>query len=44
MGDAYIIICLDTTYNDGNNNVTKDIAEITELAWIIMDAKSLEEV
>lgn len=44
MGDAYIIICLDTTYNEGDNGITKESAEVTELAWIIIDSKSLEEV
>ena len=42
--DRYIVIHLDPTCDEHGVFVTKDSAEVIELGWILLDAKSAEEV
>lgn len=44
MSDAYVILCIETTYDEYSAYSSKDSAEIVELAWIIIDSKTLEKV
>lgn len=44
MSDVYVIIHITSTNEDHSAYVPKDASEIIELAWIIVDAKSLQEV
>lgn len=44
MSDAYVVIHLSTTCDEHGVYVPGDSAEIIELAWVIIDGKSLEEV
>jgi hypothetical protein len=42
--DRYVVIHVATTCDEHGVYVTKDSAEVIELGWIELDAKSLEEV
>jgi hypothetical protein len=42
--DFYIIIHVWTTCDEHGVCVSKDSAEVIEIAWILIDSKSLEEV
>jgi hypothetical protein len=42
--DRYIVIHVATTCDEHGVYVTKDSAEVIELGWILLDAKSCEEV
>lgn len=42
--DRYIVIHVATTCDEHGVFVTKDSAEVIELGWILLDAKSAEEV
>lgn len=42
--DRYVVIHVATTCDEHGVYVTKDSAEVIELGWILLDAKSLEEV
>lgn len=42
--DRYVVIHVATTCDEHGVYVTKDSAEVIEMAWILVDAKSLEDV
>jgi hypothetical protein len=42
--DRYVVIHVATTCDEHGVYVTKDSAEVIELGWILVDAKTLEEV
>lgn len=42
--DRYVIIHVATTCDEHGVYVTKDSAEVIELGWILLDAKTCEEV
>ena len=42
--DRYIIIHVATTCDEHGVYVTKDSAEVIEIGWILIDAKTLDEV
>ena len=42
--DRYIVIHVATTCDEHGVYVTKDSAEVIEIGWILIDAKTLEEV
>ncbi|CRK31989.1 hypothetical protein BN1708_005626, partial [Verticillium longisporum] len=42
--DRYVVIHVATTCDEHGVYVTKDSAEVIELGWILLDAKSLEEI
>jgi len=42
--DRYVVIHVATTCDEHGVYVTKDSAEVIELGWILLDAKSLDEV
>lgn len=42
--DRFVVIHVATTCDEHGVYVTKDSAEVIELGWILLDAKSLEEV
>jgi hypothetical protein len=42
--DRYLVIHVATTCDEHGVYVTKDSAEVIELGWILLDAKSCEEV
>ena len=42
--DRYVVIHVATTCDEHGVFVTKDSAELIELGWILLDAKSAEEV
>ncbi len=42
--DRYVVIHAATTCDEHGVYVTKDSAEVIELGWILLDAKSCEEV
>ena len=42
--DRYVVIHVATTCDEHGVFVTKDSAEVIELGWILLDAKSAEEV
>jgi hypothetical protein len=42
--DRYIIIHVATTCDEHGVYVTKDSAEVIEIGWILIDAKTSEEV
>ncbi|GKT84682.1 LOW QUALITY PROTEIN: RNA-binding protein [Colletotrichum tofieldiae] len=42
--DRYVVIHVATTCDEHGVYVTKDSAEVIELGWILLDAKSLEEL
>lgn len=42
--DRYVVIHVATTCDEHGVYVTKDSAEVIELAWILLDANNLEEV
>lgn len=41
--DRYVVIHVATTCDEHGVYVTKDSAEVIELGWILLDAKTLEE-
>jgi hypothetical protein len=42
--DRYVVIHVATTCDEHGVYVTKDSAEVIEVGWILLDAKSCEEV
>ena len=42
--DRYVVIHVATTCDEHGVYVTKDSAELIELGWILLDAKTCEEV
>ncbi|KAI1328750.1 hypothetical protein F5Y16DRAFT_409514 [Xylariaceae sp. FL0255] len=44
LADRYVVIHVATTCDEHGVYVTKDSAEVIELGWILLDAKSLEEI
>ena len=42
--DRFVVIHVATTCDEHGVYVTKDSAEVIELGWILLEAKSLEEV
>ncbi|KAK8040797.1 hypothetical protein PG994_013804 [Apiospora phragmitis] len=42
--DRYVVIHVATTCDEHGVYVTKDSAEVIELGWILLDAKSLDEI
>ena len=42
--DRYVIIHVATTCDEHGVYVTKDSAEVIELGWILLDAKTSDEV
>lgn len=42
--DWYLVIHVATTCDEHGVYVTKDFVEVIELGWILLDAKSCEEV
>ena len=42
--DRYVIIHVATTCDEHGVYVTKDSAEVIEVGWILLDAKTLDEV
>ena len=42
--DRYVVIHVATTCDEHGVYVTKDSAEVIELGWILLDAKTCEEV
>lgn len=42
--DRYVVIHVATTCDEHGVYVTKDSAEVIEFGWILLDAKSCEEV
>jgi hypothetical protein len=42
--DRYIVIHVATTCDEHGVYVTKDSAEVIELGWILLDAKTCDEV
>ena len=42
--DRYVVIHVATTCDEHGVYVTKDSAEVIEIGWILLDAKSCEEV
>lgn len=42
--DRYLVIHVATTCDEHGVYVTKDSAEVIEFGWILLDAKSCEEV
>lgn len=42
--DRYLVIHVATTCDEHGVYVTKDSAEVIELGWILLDAKSCDEV
>lgn len=42
--DRYVVIHVATTCDEHGVYVTKDSAEVIELGWILLDAKTLDEV
>lgn len=42
--DRYVVIHVATTCDEHGVYVTKDSAEVIEIGWIMVDAKTLEEV
>jgi hypothetical protein len=42
--DRYVVIHVATTCDEHGVYVTKDSAEVIELGWILLNAKTLEEV
>ena len=42
--DRFIVVHVATTCDEHGVYVTKDSAEVIELGWILLDAKSLDEV
>jgi hypothetical protein len=42
--DRYVVIHAATTCDEHGVYVTKDSAEVIELGWILLDAKTCEEV
>ncbi|KAK9324430.1 hypothetical protein V1517DRAFT_317489 [Lipomyces orientalis] len=44
MSDAFVVVHVATTCDEHGVYVTKDSAEVIEMAWIMLNAKTLEEV
>ena len=42
--DRYVVIHVATTCDEHGVYVTKDSAEVIELGWILLDAKTCDEV
>lgn len=42
--DRYIVVHVATTCDEHGVYVTKDSAEVIEIGWILIDAKTLDEV
>ena len=42
--DRYVVIHVATTCDEHGVYVTKDSAEVIEIGWMLLDAKSLQEV
>lgn len=42
--DRYVVIHVATTCDEHGVYVTKDSAEVIEIGWILLNAKTLEEV
>jgi hypothetical protein len=42
--DRYVVIHVATTCDEHGVYVTKDSAEVIEIGWMLLDAKSCEEV
>lgn len=42
--DRYVVIHVATTCDEHGVYVTKDSAEVIEIGWIMLDAKTLDEV
>lgn len=42
--DRYVVIHVATTCDEHGVYVTKDSAEVIEIGWILVDAKTLDEV
>jgi hypothetical protein len=42
--DRYVVVHVATTCDEHGVYVTKDSAEVIELGWILLDAKSCDEV
>lgn len=42
--DRYVVIHVATTCDEHGVYVTKDSAEVIEIGWILLDAKTLDEV
>ena len=42
--DCYVVIHVATTCDEHGVYVTKDSAEVIEIGWILLDAKTLDEV
>jgi hypothetical protein len=42
--DRYVVIHVATTCDEHGVYVTKDSAEVIEIGWILVEAKTLEEV
>lgn len=42
--DRYVVIHVGTTCDEHGVYVTKDSAEVIEIGWILLDAKTCEEV
>jgi hypothetical protein len=42
--DRYVVVHVATTCDEHGVYVTKDSAEVIELGWILLDAKTCEEV
>lgn len=44
INDRYVVIHIATTCDEHGVYVTKDSAEVIEVAWILLDGKNCEEV
>lgn len=42
--DRFVVISVATTTDEHGVYVTKDSAEVVELGWLLLDAKTLQEV
>lgn len=42
--DRYVVIHVATTCDEHGVYVTKDSAEVIEIGWLLLNAKTLEEV
>lgn len=42
--DRFLVLAVATTTDEHGVYVTKDSAEVIELGWILLDAKTLDEV
>ncbi|KAK9356325.1 putative RNA-binding protein C17H9.04c [Lipomyces doorenjongii] len=44
MSDAFVVVHVATTCDEHGVYVTKDSAEVIEMAWVLLNAKTLEEM